>query len=491
MRWMRDHDRSRAVAVALTATVLACGCATGVPARDKACGPGEPVELRMASTYGDLGDLPGIAYFVERVEELSGAMLRIDVVHGWANFAADGEQQVVRSVAGGEVDLGWVPSGVFDTLGVDALRALTAPLLVDSYVLEQAVIDDGITTEMLPAVENVGVVGLAVLADGLRKPIGVDRPIVAPADWRGISFGTSLSDTQADAIRTLGATPVAAFMPGLESGTIQGFELFLYNYSNDGMLAGLAPYVTANVNLWPQMDVLIANPARLAALASDQRAWLEDAARDAAARSPELADLDAEAMAASCAAGARFAEASVAELAGLEAALRPVYADLERDPVTKAFIARIRALKQSLPAGSPLVVPPRCSREGHRQSPEAPGSSADATGAAPASLSGTYRYELTLEDAIANNPDQPDLDEFPSVITVTLNDGRFSMNDGGLTGTYTVDGDRLTFHIVEFETSFAFTFSVDDEGSLHLTPVPPMHPGDAFTFSAKPWKRVP
>jgi TRAP-type C4-dicarboxylate transport system substrate-binding protein len=388
------------------------------------------------------------------------------------------------------VDLGWVPSGVFDTLGVDALRALTAPLLIDSYVLEQAVIDDGMTTEMLPALESVGVVGLGVLADGLRKPIGVDRPIVSPADWRGISFGTSTSDSQADAIRVLGATPVAAFGPGLEDGTVQGFEFFLYNYSRDGSLMALAPYATPNVNLWPQMDVLLANPARLAALGEEQRAWLLEASRDAAARSGELSNLDSWALAVGCASGARFAEASVADLGGLEAALRPVYADLERDPVTKAFIARIRALKQSLPPASPLAIPQGCAGEAPVRSPNAAGPSADETATAPADLTGTYRYELTLEDAIAHDPDQPGLDEFPSVITVTLDDGRFTMNDGGLTGTYTLAGDRITFHIVEFETSFTFTFSVDDEGSLHLTPVPPMDPGDAFTFSAKPWKRV-
>ena len=131
-----------------------------------------------------------------------------------------------------------------------------------------------------------------------------------------------------------------------------------------------------------------------------------------------------------------------------------------------------------------------CAGEAPKRSPDAAEASADGTTTAPAYLNGTYRYELTLEDAIADNPDQPDLDEFPSVITVTLDDGRFNMNDGGLTGTYTVEGDRLTFHVIEFETSLTFTFAVDAEGSLDFTPVLPMDPGDAFTFSAKPWKRV-
>lgn len=41
------------------------------------------------------------------------------------------------------------------------------------------------------------------------------------------------------------------------------------------------------------MDVLLANPARLEALTAEQREWLQEAARDAAAGSAALADTDA------------------------------------------------------------------------------------------------------------------------------------------------------------------------------------------------------
>ena len=42
------------------------------------------------------------------------------------------------------------------------------------------------------------------------------------------------------------------------------FEASLFLYERN-VLTHPAPYVTANVNLWPQMDVLLANPGRLAA----------------------------------------------------------------------------------------------------------------------------------------------------------------------------------------------------------------------------------
>ena len=100
-------------------------------------------------------------------------------------LAPDAEQQVVRDVSAGEIDLGWVGTRVFDTLDVKSFQALTAPMLVDSYALENAVIESGITEEMLDRLDDLGVVGLGVLPDGLRKPIGVTDPSSARRTGRG------------------------------------------------------------------------------------------------------------------------------------------------------------------------------------------------------------------------------------------------------------------------------------------------------------------
>ena len=104
-------------------------------------------------------------------------------------FASDAEQQVVRDVAAARSTSAG-SERAFDTLGVKSFQALTAPMLVDSYALENAVIESGITEEMMKGLDELGVVGLGVLPDGLRKPIGVTAPILGPADWRGITFGT-------------------------------------------------------------------------------------------------------------------------------------------------------------------------------------------------------------------------------------------------------------------------------------------------------------
>jgi TRAP-type C4-dicarboxylate transport system substrate-binding protein len=372
-------------------------------------------------------------------------------------------------------------------MGVRSFQALTAPILVDTYALQNAVIERGITEQMMRGLDEVGVVGLGVLADGLRKPIGITGYILGPADWRGITFGTLRSKGQADALRALGATPAFVFRPELEGafdeGTIHGFETNLSNYSSDPGWPLLAPYVTANVTLWPQMDVLFANPARLAALSAEQRGWLQDAARDAAARSTALADTDAQSMTSACGTGARFADASEGELAALEDAFAPVYADLRLDPETKAFIERIEALKESTRPEARLSIPPDCTGK----APEQP---AGGSGDAPAYLNGTYRYEITLEEARRGDMVDPE-DTYPQVVTVILDNGDIEggcFGPGG--GTYSIEDDRMTFYSADYGYHLAVTFSVDDEGDLHLTPVLPIDPGDAFQCFSQVWTKI-
>jgi TRAP-type C4-dicarboxylate transport system substrate-binding protein len=482
-------NRSRLAALVLAAIVAfaaaACSGGGGGGGEDKAGGPGAPAVLRLANTGGSIDQTPAVEYFVKHVEELSGGNVRIEVIDQWAEFASDAEQQVVRDVAAGEVDLGWVGTRVFDTMGVRSFQALTAPVLIDSYALENAVIESGITDRMMDGLDDLNVVGLGVLADGLRKPIGVTAPILGPADWRGITFGTLRSNGQAEAIRALGATPAQIFgserEEALGKGAIQGFEFSMWLYVRSPKWLLLAPYVTANVTLWPQMDVLLANPARLEALTAEQRGWLEEAAGDAAARSAALADEDAHAPGDACGSGARFAEASPADLAALEAAFAPVYANLEQHAETKGFIELIEALKASTPPEPVLSIPADCTGS-------APGQATGDTGTAPASLNGTYRYVITLDEARKAGMVDPE-EGYPWITTITLEDGRMEDGPGEAGTTYTVADDQITFYVPAWGYSLTFTFSVDD-GDLHLTPVLPMDPGDQFVWATHPWTKI-
>ena len=64
-----------------------------------------------------------------------------------------------------------------------------------------------------------------------------------------------------------------------------------------------------------------------------------------------------------CALGARFVNATPADLAALRRALSVVYQHLQADPQTRVFIQQIQRLKNSTPAGPAPRIPAGCTRK--------------------------------------------------------------------------------------------------------------------------------
>jgi TRAP-type C4-dicarboxylate transport system substrate-binding protein len=369
-------------------------------------------------------------------------VLRVEVADEWGKLEPDAEQQVVRSTADGSVDLAWVGTRVFDTLGVTSLQALTAPLLVDSYPLEKAVLASDLPGQMLAGLEPAGVTGLAVLAGGLRRPMAVRAPLLGPADWHGRTIQTFRSTGQSETIKALGATPTDVGPEGrdagLESGQIHGFENSLQIYGINGMQAR-APYVAANVVLWPETAALLVNPDRLAGLSATQQRWLREAAADAAVQSSELVARDADIVEDLCRGGARFATATAAQLGALRDAVRPVYTRLRQDPRTTTYLERIDRLKADTPAVA-LTVPAGCTGT--------PAPSPTPAAGDPSGLNGVYRLEWTVNELMAAGRPQHDAEENAGIITLTFDDGKLVWNWQGsqasnCVGRYVVSGDRV------------------------------------------------
>ncbi len=504
---MRKRHRVRRAGVTVLVALALAGC--GSLAGSKAGGPGTPVVLRMATRHGISGFMPQIdPYLVNRVEKLSAGNVQIDMVYHVGENVPDGEQQIVRGVAAGRYDLGVVGTRVFDTLGVDSFQALTAPMLIDSYPLEQAVIDSGIPAQMMPALDKVGVKGLGVLADGLRKPIAVRKPLLGPADWRGITFAAFRSRESSQAIRALGATPSdAVAIPldqGLASGTVQGFETNLRVYRMRDNFWKLARYVTANVNLWPQTLAVIANPGRLARLTSQQRAWLTEAVRDTAARSTGLINGDAGLPPGLCADGSRFANASNAGIAALRSAFAPVYAQVEQDRQTRQFIAEISRIKQHAPPGRALVIPGGCTGPAPRlpAGNRPPGAGTKTTQVTP--LDGVWQVTYTRDELVAAHPDPTEVtqDNYGS-FTLTFHRGDVSETKAGTRpgaqsiGTYAVRGDTITFYqageVWKYKWSVyrqTLVFKKLEGQAPGCTPSVSSGECEPTGYVVKPWQRV-
>ena len=222
----------------------------------------------------DLRGTPEIQYFVQRVSDLSRGKMSVKVAYSVGGLAMNAEQQVVKDVADGSFDLGFTGTSVFDTLGVPNFEALSAPMLIDNYPLENAVIRSSLPAKMMAGLAKLDVTGLAVLGDEhaqagrgaashresgrlaghhVRHLLVEDRGCCRPRS--GGKARPGIRDRPGSGPRP---RRTAGFRPGSAGLPSQSKEQF-------------APYITANVNLWPRTVALFANPGRLAKLTTSQR----------------------------------------------------------------------------------------------------------------------------------------------------------------------------------------------------------------------------
>jgi TRAP-type C4-dicarboxylate transport system substrate-binding protein len=365
-----------------TLALVAGGCSGGTKAGGKE--QEHPIVLTIANH--DFGDRD-LAEYIAAVRRLSGGSIRLALRDSWRPQEAGFDRGTLADVGTGKVDLAKIAVRSYDQLGVDDFRALTAPFLVDGLALEQKVLESRLPDEMLPGVRRLGVEGLAMLPGELRRPFGLERRLLGPSDYQGSVIGNTTGPMSALTFRTLGATPRGYLTRGLPPWRYDGAELDLVTLDDDQYAAVGHSSVTTNVAFWPRAFTIVGDLEVLARLTPEQREILRQAGRATLVPAIErLREEDRNEAALLCRRDhLAFVEATPSQLAGLRAAVRPVYAELERNPKTRALITAIRAMKRRSPPRGPAL---RCSRSLSRQ-----------TAATP--LDGTWEMTASLAQVIA------------------------------------------------------------------------------------------
>lgn len=487
--------RSRRLAASTTglaALIALSGCgAVAAPSE-----PPEPVTLRLIHIDTNPALDPAVSGFIEEVAQASDGHIEIELVGMCCGTGADNEQVVVSKIADGEAALGIVASRAFDVLGVDDLQALSAPLLLDSYALQESVITSDFARERLGGLTELGVTGIALLPGPIRVPLSSANPLLGPEDWAGLRVHTVASALSGDAFAALGSSAVSLDVEGRDTGLLEGSIQATDNgYAfQRGDRERILPYATVNVGLWPRVSALIGHPASLTELSDAQRTVLTDAAAAVAARTDDLAALDAATVAEACERGARYAEASVSQLAALEAAFEPVYASLEKDAETAEFIERIRELESSIDAEPPVAIPDGCT--GLSPLIEATG---DGEGGDVTVVNGRWtRDAMTIDELVAGGMTQAQAQDGTAQFALEFTDGAFSLHVEGewvCDGEVAVTADRL---VVEYLPGgfcgpggllFEATFAIDGD-TMTLSDVDSQNDADKIFFGLRPWTRI-
>jgi TRAP-type C4-dicarboxylate transport system substrate-binding protein len=385
----------------------------------------KPVVLTLAS---DLGDPEELADFTDGVARLSQGAIRIDVESRWRFGQVRYENGLIGDVRAGKADLGVAGSRSWDSVGVTSLRALVAPLLIDSYVLQDRVLRSPLIPEMLKGLPPLDLVGIGVLPGALRKPFGVAHPLLGPSDYAGLTIGVQQSRVADATMRTLGARPVWFASQGPIAG-FGGIEQQIDSIQGNRYYR-VGKYLTTNVSFWPRSLVVFANQKAFAALTPAQRRILRQALATAVPAQTTLvrAGERREGTAPLCRGGlVRFLTASPGNIAALRRAVQPVYDQLERDPQTRHFIEQIEAMRRE-------VAPERA--------PQCAPTVRHASAAGP--LDGVYRFTVTA----AQSPSGV-VPENYGAFTFVFDHGRFAQTQENKLactwayGTIAVKGDRL------------------------------------------------
>jgi TRAP-type C4-dicarboxylate transport system substrate-binding protein len=474
---------TRTALTSLLAVALLAGC--GAENSDRAGGE-KPVKAKVLVMANANFGLEELEAFDEAVERASGGGLRIKWLNEYGHDRdGNAEINVIRDVGAGKVDLGWAATRIFDELGVAAFNPLHAPMLVDSYELEEKVLSDGLVAPMLESLGDLGLRGIGVLPGPLRRPFG-KHPLRGTEDWAGARIGSSGGNQVEKALRSLGATRELEFGRG-ETDKLDGLDTHIavvpanhYHYD--------LPFLTANLVLWPRPLVLFAGPK----VSSGDVAVVREAAKEAIPEAIALSrSQESEALSEICRAAVKVVSASPGQVDGLRAAFRPVYDELARDDAASEAVARIQELSRD---GGSGVHPVRC-----------PAASKAAAATIPP---GTYRTVLTRADAREHGwpwahvvEEDPD----PKALTARTREVRLEFSDQGTflvrnvwldgtpniewEGTYSIYRDRIT---VEGNEGTKITARVElDADRLRFTDVQPGPKGpEAFTWGSKPFVRI-
>ena len=239
------------VLLAVMAVLAGCGSSGFDKAGDSQAR--HPVVLTLANVNGSTGELDGLTNNVWR---LSHGTMRIDIKYRWRYGQVKPETGLIGDVRAGKADLGVVGSRAWDSVGVNGFRALGAPLLIDSYALQERVLRSPMTGQMLGGLRPLGLAGIGVLPGPLRKPLGIIRPLLQPADYAGLKIGVQQSLVAGATMRALGGTPVWFPVTWPITGFGAAEEHISAIQGNQYDKAG--KYLTANVNLWPRPLVVFA-----------------------------------------------------------------------------------------------------------------------------------------------------------------------------------------------------------------------------------------
>ncbi len=168
--------------------------------------------------------------FKELAEKALGNRVKIEL---YANSSLYKDKEEIEALQLGAVQMLAPSTSKFAPLGIKEFEALDLPYLFRDEATFRKFANSPLGKELMAKLESKGIKGLAYWDNGFHV-MGASKPVVLPADFRGLKLriqGSKILDAET---RALGAIPqVLAFSElyqALQTGVVDGCENVLSNF---------------------------------------------------------------------------------------------------------------------------------------------------------------------------------------------------------------------------------------------------------------------
>ncbi len=223
----------------------------------------------------------GILDFAERVNAKSGGTMTIQV---YPNGQLGGERELLELLQIGSLAMTKVSAAVMENFA-PSYKVLGLPYLFrDGDHLFQ-VLQGDIGNELLSQGEKYRLRGLCFYDAGARSFYTKDKPIRTPEDLEGLKLRVMKSNTAVNMVNTLGGSPTpisfGELYTALQQGVVDGAENNPPSFFSARHYEVCKYYSLDEHTAVP--DVLLISTEWWAMMSDEQKAWVQEAARESVA----------------------------------------------------------------------------------------------------------------------------------------------------------------------------------------------------------------
>lgn len=234
--------------------------------------------------------------FQALVHERADGRIRVEVHPDSSLWGDDDEMEALRL---GAVEMLAPSLSKFGMAGVPEFEVFDLPYLFADLAQVRRVTQGDVGRGLLQRLGRQQMLGLGFLDNGFKQ-MSAQRPLRAPADYRGLRVRVQASRVLGEQMRALGAQPVVLpfgeTQRALATGVVDAAENPLSNFLTQG-LAALQPHLTLTQHGYLGYAV-VTHPRFWASLSPADRGLLEAALAEALAHGNRLAAaLDTQALA--------------------------------------------------------------------------------------------------------------------------------------------------------------------------------------------------